>query len=149
MCIPTCTDCSFKSSWRKWKAEDLQRLYSFSVMICPEAQFVIQILVTLVCEMCHQGMTFCAICSFFFFFFGGWENSIGAGHSDVSSPYLSAPAGPRGRHPGARQAEQVKKSYSHVFTCIQGSIEMQEKLFIYMHDSSSYTLLLVLIDCLI
>lgn len=33
MCIPTCTDCSFKSSWRKWKAEDLQRLYSFSVMI--------------------------------------------------------------------------------------------------------------------
>lgn len=85
----------------------------------------------------------------FFFFFGGWENSIGAGHSDVSSPYLSAPAGPRGRHPGARQAEQVKKSYSHVFTCIQGSIEMQEKLFIYMHYSSSYTLLLVLIDCLI
>lgn len=68
MCIPTCTDCSFKSSWIKWKAEDLQRLYSFSVMICPEAQFVIQILVTLVCEMCHQGMTFCAICSFFFFF---------------------------------------------------------------------------------
>lgn len=148
MCIPTCTDCSFKSSWIKWKAEDLQRLYSFSVMICPEAQFVIQILVTLVCEMCHQGMTFRAICSFFFFF-EGWENSIGAGHSDVSSPYLSAPAGPRGRHPGARQAEQVKKSYSHVFTCIQGSIEMQEKLFIYMHYSSSYTLLLVLIDCLI